>query len=103
MTKLRKKRFYTNCTKLLHFVRLEQMGGSLKRSLGMALWSLCKAQHLITISFICDMHGVIYHGDRLVDGLKEFVTRLKREDLALFPYHPDYILNRAADILNDSK
>jgi len=44
--------FNTNCIKLLRFVRLEQMGGSLKRSLGMACWSLCKTQHLITIGII---------------------------------------------------
>jgi NagD protein len=30
--------------------------------------------------YICDMDGVIYHGDRLVDGAKEFVDWLKRED-----------------------
>ena len=40
---------YTNCIKLLRFLYLAQMGGSLKRSLGMARCSLCKAQHLITI------------------------------------------------------
>ncbi len=30
--------------------------------------------------YICDMDGVIYHGDRLVDGAGEFVDWLKRED-----------------------
>ena len=30
--------------------------------------------------FICDMDGVIYHGDRLLDGVKEFVDRLTREN-----------------------
>ena len=40
---------YTNCVKLLRFVYLAPTGGSLKRSLGMARCSLCKAQHLITI------------------------------------------------------
>lgn len=29
--------------------------------------------------FICDMDGVIYHGDRLVDGAKDFVNWLKKE------------------------
>lgn len=29
--------------------------------------------------FICDMDGVIYHGDRLVDGAKDFVDWLKRQ------------------------
>lgn len=29
--------------------------------------------------YICDMDGVIYHGDRLVDGAKEFVDWLKNE------------------------
>lgn len=29
--------------------------------------------------YICDMDGVIYHGDRLVDGAKEFVDWLKKE------------------------
>jgi hypothetical protein len=48
----RKTAFNTNCVKLLRFVCLEQMGGSLKRSLGMAFRSLCKAQHLITIGII---------------------------------------------------
>jgi hypothetical protein len=37
-----------NRIKLLRFMCLEQTGGSLKRSLGMAHCSLCKAQHLIT-------------------------------------------------------
>ena len=40
----------TNCIRLLRFLYLAQTtGGSLKRSLGMARCSLCKAQHLITI------------------------------------------------------
>ncbi len=30
--------------------------------------------------FICDMDGVIYHGDRLIDGAKDFVEWAKRED-----------------------
>lgn len=30
--------------------------------------------------FICDMDGVIYHGDRLVPGVKEFVDWLYREE-----------------------
>jgi len=30
--------------------------------------------------FICDMDGVIYHGDRLLDGVKEFVDRLNSEN-----------------------
>ena len=30
--------------------------------------------------YICDMDGVIYHGDRLVDGAKEFVDWLKNQD-----------------------
>ncbi|HPE15502.1 MAG TPA: HAD-IIA family hydrolase [Oscillospiraceae bacterium] len=30
--------------------------------------------------FICDMDGVIYHGDRLLPGVKEFVNWLYRED-----------------------
>jgi len=42
-------KYYTNCIKLLRFVYLAQTGGSLKRSLGMARRSLCKAQNLITI------------------------------------------------------
>jgi NagD protein len=29
--------------------------------------------------YICDMDGVIYHGNRLVEGAKEFVDWLKRE------------------------
>ncbi len=29
--------------------------------------------------YICDMDGVIYHGDRLVDGAKEFVDWLKQQ------------------------
>ena len=31
-------------------------------------------------AFICDMDGVIYHGDRLLDGVEEFVEWLKKED-----------------------
>ena len=30
--------------------------------------------------FICDMDGVIYHGDRLLPGVKEFVDWLYREN-----------------------
>ncbi len=30
--------------------------------------------------FICDMDGVIYHGNRLLPGVKEFVAWLKSED-----------------------
>lgn len=30
--------------------------------------------------FICDMDGVIYHGNRLLPGVKEFVAWLRRED-----------------------
>ncbi len=30
--------------------------------------------------FICDMDGVIYHGDRLLPGVREFVEWLYRED-----------------------
>lgn len=30
--------------------------------------------------FICDMDGVIYHGNKLLDGVKEFVDWLYRED-----------------------
>lgn len=30
--------------------------------------------------YICDMDGVIYHGDRLVDGAKEFVDWLKAQN-----------------------
>jgi len=29
--------------------------------------------------FICDMDGVIYHGDKLVDGAKDFVDWLKKQ------------------------
>lgn len=31
------------------------------------------------IAFICDMDGVIYHGDRLLPGAREFVDWLKQE------------------------
>ena len=30
--------------------------------------------------FICDMDGVIYHGNFLLDGVKEFVNWLYKED-----------------------
>ena len=30
--------------------------------------------------FICDMDGVIYHGNRLLPGVKEFVDWLYKED-----------------------
>ena len=30
--------------------------------------------------FICDMDGVIYHGERLLPGVKEFVDWLYREE-----------------------
>ena len=29
--------------------------------------------------FICDMDGVIYHGNRLLPGVREFVDWLQRE------------------------
>ncbi len=30
--------------------------------------------------FICDMDGVIYHGNKILDGVKEFVSWLKDEN-----------------------
>lgn len=30
--------------------------------------------------FICDMDGVIYHGNRLLPGVKEFLGWLKEND-----------------------
>lgn len=30
--------------------------------------------------FICDMDGVIYHGNRLLPGVKEFVSWLQKEN-----------------------
>ena len=30
--------------------------------------------------FICDMDGVIYHGDRILPGVMEFVEWLNREN-----------------------
>ena len=33
--------------------------------------------------FICDMDGVIYHGNRLLPGVKEFVAWLYRENKEL--------------------
>ena len=33
--------------------------------------------------FICDMDGVIYHGNRLLPGVPEFVDWLYREDKKL--------------------
>ena len=37
-------------------------------------------QLLAKKGFICDMDGVIYHGNKLLDGVKEFVEWLQRED-----------------------
>lgn len=31
-------------------------------------------------AFICDMDGVIYHGNRLLEGVKDFVSWLKKEN-----------------------
>ncbi len=31
-------------------------------------------------AFICDMDGVIYHGDKLLPGVLEFVQWLQREE-----------------------
>ena len=30
--------------------------------------------------FICDMDGVIYHGNNILDGVKEFVTWMQEND-----------------------
>ena len=30
--------------------------------------------------FICDMDGVIYHGNRLLEGVKDFVSWLRKEN-----------------------
>ena len=30
--------------------------------------------------FICDMDGVIYHGNRLLDGVHDFVSWLQKEN-----------------------
>ena len=36
--------------------------------------------------FICDMDGVIYHGNQLLPGVKEFVEWLQKEEKQfLFP------------------
>ncbi len=105
-------------------------------------------------AFICDMDGVIYHGNRLLPGVKEFVKWLQtenkkflfltnsserspkelqeklqrlgiemdtdiiagieseittclvlsgitsREEIADFPYRPDFVLNGAIDIVS---
>ena len=37
------------------------------------------AQLLATESFVCDMDGVIYHGNMLLPGVVEFVAWLKKE------------------------
>lgn len=34
--------------------------------------------------FICDMDGVIYHGNRLLPGVKEFVEWLQKEENNFF-------------------
>ena len=34
--------------------------------------------------FICDMDGVIYHGNRLLPGVKEFVDWLYKEEKEYF-------------------
>jgi len=67
-----KQEYYTNCIKLLRFLYLAQMSGSLEHGaplelvegLGMARCSLCKAQLLITIGItevcqkvLCDIHA----------------------------------------------
>ena len=31
------------------------------------------------MGFICDMDGVIYHGNKLIEGARDFVEWLKRE------------------------
>ena len=31
-------------------------------------------------AFICDMDGVLYHGNKLLDGALDFVEWLKKED-----------------------
>ena len=36
--------------------------------------------------FICDMDGVIYHGNRLLPGVKEFVEWLYKEDKKVFGF-----------------
>ena len=37
-------------------------------------------QNLLTKKgFICDMDGVIYHGNRLLPGVQEFVAWLQKE------------------------
>ena len=45
--------------------------------------------------FICDMDGVIYHGNRLLPGVKEFVSWLQRENkqylLSLIHIFPEKI------------
>ena len=37
-------------------------------------------QLLAKKGFICDMDGVIYHGNRLLPGVKEFLNWLKQND-----------------------
>ena len=44
---------------------------------------MCMSANLEAIrgknAFICDMDGVLYHGNRLIDGIKEFVEWLKTQ------------------------
>jgi len=76
------------------------------------------------LAFICDMDGVLYHGNRLLPGAAEFVAWLaarmdtdilsgieaeidsvlvlsgvtRREDLGQFPYSPAYVLEGVGEI-----
>ena len=36
--------------------------------------------------FICDMDGVIYHGNQLLPGVKEFVEWLQKEEKQFLSY-----------------
>jgi|GEM_PF-2622357 len=53
-------------------------------------------------AFICDMDGVIYHGDRLLPGVPETVLVLsgvtQRDDLRQFAYAPRYVLGGVGEI-----
>lgn len=45
-------------------------------------------------AFICDMDGVIYHGSKILDGVKEFVNWLLEGPRKLFVPSNNYRLMR---------
>ena len=50
-------------------------------------------------AFICDMDGVIYHGNKILPGVKSFINWMKKENKKFFIF-PENNLNLKEKLIN---